>query len=115
MPAVTKLYRFSMHSMEWGVQCDEFEVLKETPKGYWIDTPFELKRKRWVSKTGFKRYAYTTKDPAADSFIARRKKQIFLLEGRLVFAKASLEFFEANKDKIINGEPVKLLTHDTHI
>jgi hypothetical protein len=71
----------------------EMNLYKETPKGYWIGfgTPETLHGgKRWVSKTGKKRYAYPTKEEALHNFIRRKKKQIQITKYILELAQAAL-------------------------
>lgn len=55
------------------LECHEFEVIKETPCGFWIDWIFS---KKWVSKTSRKRFAYPTKEQAKASFRIRKERQI---------------------------------------
>lgn len=84
-----KLYRYrdhragslegdDSHATAW---CYEFEVIKETPKGYWIEG------KCWISKTSKKRYAHPTKEEAWKSFKARKARQIKILKTRLAYAE----------------------------
>jgi hypothetical protein len=74
------------------LQLREFNLHKETPKGYWISyggltlsSP-----SRWISKTSKKRYAYPTKEEALNNFIKRKEYQIKLLEYQLSSAKIAL-------------------------
>lgn len=76
-----------------------FEVLSETPKGYWINTdgfyskdfPEFKPFKKWVSKTSIKSYTKLSKKEALDSYIARKRKQIKILESGLSIAKLGIE------------------------
>ena len=66
--------------------CNTFYLVKETPKGYWIDRikvaeyleDYRLKdiKKycRWIPKKSKKRYAYPTKQEALNYFIKRTEK-----------------------------------------
>lgn len=73
-----------------------FDLIEETPCGYWIgkniDDEFLLyhEKKRWVSKTSRKRFAYPTKKEALDNFIARKHRQIAILKARIREAKMAL-------------------------
>lgn len=58
-----------------------YEILKETPKGYWIRVRHYWKK--WVSKDGRKRYAYPTKAEALNNFKLRKEKQKEILKSRL--------------------------------
>lgn len=64
-----------------------FSLIKETPCGYWIGAygdvfSWDIK-KRWVSKTARKRYAYPTKEEAMNNFIKRKSRQSIILKYRL--------------------------------
>ena len=71
----------------------EFEMIKETPCGYWIkekaDEKFFTyrykgnKNKIWVSKNGKNRIAYPTKKEALFNFYKRRERYIKILKSRL--------------------------------
>lgn len=72
------------------IEKQKFKVIKETRCGYWIKLFSMFDDKKWVSKGGKKRYAYPTEEEALTSFIARKKRQIKILEGKLRFAKIAL-------------------------
>ena len=57
------------------------QILKETPKGFWIRD--HVYWKKWVSKDGRKRYAYPTKAEALNNFKFRKEKQRKILKARL--------------------------------
>ena len=66
--------------------CSEYDILKETPKGYWIgykDVNPDFNGKRWVSKTAKKRYAYPSKKEALESYILRSKRRIEILKSKI--------------------------------
>ncbi len=69
----------------------EFNLIKETPCGWWIQRMdqwnYLTENKRWVSKTTRKRYAYPTKEEALVNFKARKRRQIAILEYQLDRAK----------------------------
>ena len=77
-----------------------FPVEKETPRGYWVqsywrvplkevlDEPTEggfryWHKRRWVRKGSHKKYAASTIEDAFASFMARKRKQIAILESQL--------------------------------
>lgn len=106
-----KLYRFETFNFhEVTVVCNGYEVIKETPAGYWIDDWSTKKGKRWVSKTGFKRFAYVDKVDAAANYLDRSRKHIEILLTRLANTREAITWFEKNKEEFINGLPVELLT-----
>ena len=57
----------------------QFEVLKHTPCGVWIDRY----PKRWVKKDARKRFACPTKEEAMESFIARKNRQRKILKAQV--------------------------------
>lgn len=83
-----KLYRYDAHftGSDWNTQvhvhCYDFNVIRETPCGYWIEN-FSALLPKWVSKTGKKRYAYPTKDEARASYYARKQRQVTILTEQL--------------------------------
>ncbi len=69
----------------------KYKLVKKTPKGYWICHEWESDTaRRWVSATARKRFAYPTEKEAIDGFIARKKRQIKILEANLRHAKVAL-------------------------
>ena len=71
---------------------EEYVPVKETPKGWWIDYWGDKgQARKWVSKTGKKRFAYPTKELALESFVARKQHMIAKLEYTLEMTKTALE------------------------
>lgn len=66
----------------------EFHVLRETPRGCWIEV--EPGQKKFVLATAHKRHAYPTKAEALASFIKRKTRQITILSKRLALAQENL-------------------------
>lgn len=80
------LYRYEGEQDYWVLDSYKIvlkthQILKETPKGYWIRD--RVYWKRWVSKDGRKRYAYPTKAEALNNFKLRKEKQQGILKARL--------------------------------
>ena len=71
-----------------------YEVIKETPKGYWIKLFSSFDEKKWVSNNAKNRFAYPTKEEALFNFKARKKRQIQILESRLKKAKEALDLLK---------------------
>lgn len=84
-PGRTELY---LHS---------YEVLKETPKGVWIQA---YGTKKFILQNARKKFACPTIEEAIESFIARKKRQIRILSGQLENAKMAQYYAE---HKVING------------
>jgi len=71
-----------------------YQLLRETPKGYWIgygSFGFDgYNWKKWVSKTSKKRFAYPTTEEALTNFIKRTEKRINILDWQLQVCKISI-------------------------
>lgn len=95
-----KLYRFTDPDFSWKLHREDFEVVKETPKGYWIFGWFYMgthmngtyeERKKWVPKEGRNLFAFDTIEKALFNYRKRKEKQIYFLKNRLVEAEKNLE------------------------
>lgn len=78
-------YRYeSGYEFEGNIFLYTFKVDKITPGGWWItpDDSFVDKR-RWVSKTSIKKYAYPNKEDAVTSLYRKTVKHIFYTERKL--------------------------------
>ncbi len=96
----TLLYRYDIYDSYEPVrlQLAVFKVTSSTPCGYWIthaESMWYSDQHRWMNKTAFRRYAWSTKKQALISFISRKKKQISIVENQL--SKARLALKEAIK------------------
>lgn len=103
-----KLYRYSN---SYGDSCNvtevrfhacsavythEYEVIKETPHGAWIHVGIgDTKKKRFVRLTACKQYACKTIDYAKKSFIARKKRQLIIINSQILDAEDSLIAIDA--------------------
>lgn len=89
------LYRYETsgsHTSQVGLFCDQFRAIRETPKGWWIEYWGDKgQARKWVAKTGRKRFAYPTKELALESFVARKQHMIAKLEYTLGTTKTALE------------------------
>lgn len=90
-----------------GVEMHTFKVIKQTPKGVWINDCTSPSRKKFVNLTARKKYACLTEADALDSFIARKNRHISILTAQLKSANKALykaamlkEFLIANKFKL---------------
>ncbi len=89
-------YSYSVGSEDYGystqvqVNLHKFNIIKETLKGQWIQDELGIMKPRFVLNHGRKRYAWFTKEEALTSFIARKKKQIRLLESQLRNIRSAL-------------------------
>lgn len=89
-------YRYEDMFYESGPKIDllKFEMIRETPKGWWISPYYPFgwyeydERRRWVSKTAVRRYAYPTKKEALHNYRMRKIRQMGILRAKLADAKA---------------------------
>lgn len=84
----------------WGsLMVLEFEVIKHTPKGVWLDTSAVTKNpKKFVLNSGEKRYAYPTPELAWRSFRFRKRAQVSILRQQLANADAALNCAESHDE-----------------
>ena len=69
--------------ISWNLYMYKYDLLKKTPKGYWIgfkEFSCGLTWKKWISKTAKKRYAYPTEKEALNAYILRSKRRVEILE-----------------------------------
>ena len=96
-----KMYRYLDHVYSVGyedtgystrveVSLQAFDIIKETSKGQWIQDELCITKPRFVLNHGRKRYAWLTKEEALISFIARKKKQMRLLQSQLKNVRSAL-------------------------
>lgn len=82
------------------LRLNEYDLLKETEKGYWIGFGRfgggHFHWKKWIPKVSKKRYAYPTKEEAMTNFIKRTEKRIKILENQISFCK--IELYLANNN-----------------
>ena len=90
-------YRYEAIHYEYGSKLilKEYEGVKETPCGWWIQTkrnflPTFKEKRKWVSLSGRKRYAYPTIEEAQINFKTRRLRYIDILRSRLYSAQEEL-------------------------
>jgi len=90
--------------------CYKFDIIRETPCGYWIvdheeEGKFTMGRlmgkEKWVSKTATKRWAHDTEDKALTNFIYRKKYQLRMLEDQVGNVKYTLKLAEQLKEKVL--------------
>ena len=91
-----KFYRYDYHNTaeidRWGdltsprfpnanIYLHEYDLIKETPKGYWIGWRIPSNEKfKWISKTSKKKYAYPTKEEALENLRLRTEVRKKILE-----------------------------------
>jgi hypothetical protein len=82
----------------------EFNLIKETPCGYWIKemcyTPSSERGrftngKKWIHKGAKNSYAFPTKEEALYNFYKRKERYIKILKSRLQKAQTSFRIAES--------------------
>ena len=88
------LYRCSEYTTDpLTIHYQEFEVLRQTPRGVWILASYP-KGEKWVSFSGMKRFAYPTQKEALASFKIRKVWQRRHCEMKLGIAIELLDMIE---------------------
>ena len=84
-------YRYDDRRTTGGVyvSCSTYPVLRRTPKGVWLDLGFGLTR--FVRDDARRQFACPTEPQALESFRARKRRQIKILEAQLQQARVALE------------------------
>lgn len=97
-----KLIRYidtGLNSTQVYLHLEEYEVIRETPKGYWI-VPYvgwqagDRAKLRFVLKGSGKRYAYPDDESAWKSFQRRKQSQLQHLRNQLQHVEFVLENLE---------------------
>ena len=92
----------------YNISLQQYKILSETDKGYWIQLhSWDNTKKKWVSKTAKKRFAYPTKEQALLNFKKRTESAVKILTSQLETAKNYL--IEANNFKIDEEKQMKLI------
>ena len=96
------LYRYSDFMGETGVaiRIQEFKVERETDKTYFIKRNVYGKKMRQVRKGALRSFAYDTKDKAFDSYMARKRKQLWHAQVSMQTAQLAIDKAEEFKDKV---------------
>lgn len=89
------------------LEINEYNLYKETPKGYWIGYGLFNYGKlrshaRWIPKASKKRFAYPTKEEALKNFIARTNKRIRITSWQLDMCKIGVRLAEQLKRTLGN-------------
>lgn len=98
-----KLYRYEINCLGDTmvpanyIDLKEYDVIGETPKGYYINKYSFVHKKTWVSKTGKKRFAYPTKEEAMNYFMHRCMTIIRVMKWRIAEWKIVLSLAKDNK------------------
>ena len=88
-------YGDSLPGYSVAVEVRDFMGLRHTPKGVWIKTwAVNGRNERFVLKDARKRYACPTKEEALDSFIARQRRRISILETQAKDSKTGMRIAE---------------------
>lgn len=72
------------------LELSKYAILKNTPKGAWIDLYSHGTDKKFVNLTANKKFACRTEEDAKVSFMARKERQIKILEAQLHQARLAL-------------------------
>ncbi len=87
---IDELDQTDYYSMK--LRCDEYEIVKTTPKGCWIKV--FMGKPKFVLLTATKKFACPTKKEALQSLIARKKKEIQIHQYKIEFCQKVLTLCE---------------------
>lgn len=74
---------------------EAYRVLKETPKGVWLDAPSsDWKDRRFVNRSSRKRFACPTIEEAIESYKARKRRQIGIMKSRIKMVEEALAYLD---------------------
>jgi hypothetical protein len=85
-----KLYRYDDLHTDKELWLQEFDIIKVTPKGFFIEFCMNKNNKKWVPKLGVNVFAWDSKEKALFNYIKRKEKQIDILKYKLQKAKVKL-------------------------
>jgi hypothetical protein len=90
---------------------EEYNLYKETPKGYWIHRGMWGVHKirsdcKWIPKDSKRRFAYPTKKEALNSFIIRQKYKIKILSYQVENSKSGILLAEREIVKLERSDVV---------
>lgn len=93
-----KYYRYK--EMLWSegkltLMLHEFNVIRETPKGVWIEV--WPGKNRFILSQANKHWACPTTEEALESFYARKRRQAGILRAQLAMAEAALQLTKDNE------------------
>lgn len=81
------------------LELSEYDLYKETSKGYWIGFD-SLSKYKWIPKSSKKRFAYPTKQEALNNFIMRTKRRIKILDWQASSSRVGLDLAMILKPKL---------------
>lgn len=101
---------------------EKWPVFKETPKGVWLGAAGGPKK--FVNTSWKKRFACPSIEEALQSFIARKRRQISILDHQLRRAKTALaiaqssprpETLEPEYELLLTGDSYEILHHPDRV
>jgi hypothetical protein len=93
------------------VKLETFEVLRHTAKGVWIRNPYRDNGvhgdRQFINDSWRKRFAAPTPEDAFRSFVARKSKQIRLLESKVAVIRQAVELAATKHPPALRDEVFK--------
>lgn len=93
--AVSKTSNDSIFGIAVRMEYEEYRLVKETEKGFWIKVGEDWDSKepitKWVSKTSKKRFAYPTKKEAVYSFQRRNQRRLDIVKFQVEESEKCIE------------------------
>lgn len=89
------LYRYVNYGVS--VVLLKYPIIKNTPKGCWVRDYSSRGDRRHVCNNTRKRFAFPTAEEARVSFVARKRRQIKILQAQLDWTRKALGKAERNE------------------
>ena len=84
-------FNLSSKDDDFKLVCRKFRVIKNTPKGCWVDkSQYVSFHKRFILNSSKKKYCYPTQEQALDAYIFRKERQISILIEQKLTAEIGL-------------------------
>ena len=81
------------------IRLETFDLVRETPAGYWIGSKGYNYEHKWVAKVGKKKYAYPTQEEAFTNLKLRTKRRFKILNSQLKQCESVIAAIEKHEGK----------------
>lgn len=103
------VYRYTGASVNDDLTVEEYQILRETVCGYWIDLGYG--EQMWIGRGGKKHFAYPTKREALISFLKRKIKHVYHAERSLSVAKSQLRMAQLAINPMTKSELADIMKY----
>ena len=86
---------YNIFALKTDITLREYDLIKETLKGYWIGYANNRNQKvAWIAKVGKKKYAYATKEEAFTNLRLRTKRRLGFLTTQVNRCESAISAIE---------------------